>query len=110
MFKARKHLEYALGKCARMQETDKLLRDVCRINQETLNNLIDRIDDLMKANGKLKRDLDIESRQKEELSELLSEAERDAHCPADCKNIKNQDVCRMCKRHPAATDRYEVRK
>lgn len=119
MFMTKKHiktqLDYLLGKCARKEETDRPFKVICEINMNALEECTDQINDLMKTNRQLERDLDqlkraldLESRQKEELVELLAEAERDAYCPADCKNRKNQDVCRLCTRYPAARDRYEV--
>lgn len=59
--------------------------------------------------SKLKRDLAIESRQKEELAELLAEAERDAHCPVDCRHRNTgRGTCIRCTRYPNTKDLYET--
>ena len=112
MFKTKKHiqtqLDFAIGKCARTEETDRMFKTIYEVNMNALEKQTDQINELLKVNKQLERDLYIEIRQKEELAELLEEAERFAHCPADCKNRKNQDVCRLCTRYPAAKDRYEV--
>ncbi len=63
---------------------------------------------LCEANGELKRALDLEMRQKEELDKLLCQAQRRYTCPEDCAHQANYRGCRTCTRNPHAVDKYEA--
>ena len=67
-----------------------------------------KLEEQLKANGKLKRQIRNADAKIKKQKQLLDEATRATECPADCKNRKNHNACRTCTRYPNAKDKYEV--
>lgn len=125
MINTKKHLrtqlDFALGRCARTEETDRMFKTLYEINMKALEKQTNRISELMKANGQLKRDLDTEMRQKEELSALLEDLQKREGqtengsaayippCTEECEYKASGPVykCAFCYRNPALSDQFE---
>ena len=135
MFKTKKQLrselDFAVGKCSGLERSLDFERDMFSLHAEASNKVVDKNSKLVEEKLKLKRDLDTESHQKEELAALYADAKKKLKsyelygnvleavcttkdcfvCQSDCLHYgKNSNHCLACIRNGRLSDRYEVRK
>ena len=89
----------------------KTIEDMTKERDHAIALAVDsgkKVDELMKSNGEIKRQMKAADAKIKKQKHQLDEARRATECPADCKNRKNHNACRTCTRYPHAKDKYEV--
>lgn len=89
----------------------KTIEDMTKERDHAIALAVDsgkKVDELMKSNGEIKRQMKAADAKIKKQKHQLDEARHATECPADCKNRKNHNACRTCTRYPHAKDKYEV--
>ena len=100
---------------SKLEDAERRYAEERRKNESTVHDVhtvYAERDELLKANGELKRKADKLQKDNDELTEAMAERLARDECPEDCKGRADKSpgrsYCRACIRNPHAVDKYEA--